>query len=292
MGYGVCCFDSCWWSRPPPLPSSPACWLIYISHTHARTPHSAPICRQDVLPDVPSPDMARGVLPRLLATLVDRRRLVKGLMKDPTVGPALMAQYDIRQKALKLTANSMYGCLGFSHSRFFAKPLAMLITAKGREILQSTVDLATSQSLEVIYGDTDSVMIHTNLTDLQAVKRIGQDFKRAVNKRYNLLELEIDGFYQRLLLLKKKKYAALLVQEKGDGVITTSLETKGLDLVRRDWCGLSHDVSSYVLAQIFSASQSKEDVLDKIHSYLGKVGEEVRAGLVNIEKFVVNKVGV
>ncbi len=34
-----------------------------------------------------------------------------------------------------------YGCLGFTSSRFYAKPLAELITAQGRSILQSTVDL-------------------------------------------------------------------------------------------------------------------------------------------------------
>lgn len=54
------------------------------------------------------------------------------------------------------------------HSRFYAKPIAALVTAQGRESLQRTVDLAETQlGLEVIYGDTDSVMINTHSTDLK-----------------------------------------------------------------------------------------------------------------------------
>ncbi|KAI8907620.1 DNA polymerase family B-domain-containing protein [Powellomyces hirtus] len=242
---------------------------------------------EDDLPEIPDADLPKGILPKLLGTLVDRRRVVKNLMKDPRATPAELAQYDIRQKGLKLTANSMYGCLGFSHSRFYAKPLAMLITAKGREILQNTVHVAEEERLEVIYGDTDSIMINTNSTDLGQVKKMGNEFKKAVNKRYKLLEIEMDGFFQRMLLLKKKKYAAITVEEK-NGQLVTALETKGLDLVRRDWCGLSQDVCGHILNQIFSGAP-KEDVLDMIHAHLTTVGQEVRAGLVPIEKFVVNK---
>ncbi|KAI9145154.1 DNA polymerase family B-domain-containing protein [Paraphysoderma sedebokerense] len=241
---------------------------------------------EEQIPEVPDSSLPIGTLPRLLKTLVDRRRAVKGLMKTAKA-PSEVAQLDIRQKALKLTANSMYGCLGFTHSRFYAKPLAMLITSKGREILQNTVDLAESDGLEVIYGDTDSIMIYTNTDDLNEVKTIGRKFKSAVNNRYKLLEIEMDGFFQRMLLLKKKKYAALLVEEK-DGKLVTTVETKGLDLVRRDWCGLSHDVSNYVLQQILSGD-NREDVLDRIHKHLSKVGEEVRQGLIPIEKYVINK---
>ena len=84
----------------------------------------------------------------------------------------------------------------------------------GREALQRTVDLASNQmKLDVIYGDTDSVMINTNCTDLVEVKRIGNEVKKEVNKLYRALELDLDGIFKSMLLLKKKKYAALTITE-------------------------------------------------------------------------------
>ncbi|KAJ1909617.1 DNA-directed DNA polymerase alpha catalytic subunit pol1 [Tieghemiomyces parasiticus] len=269
---------------------------------------TAPDDTGDQVPDLPDPYLEPGLLPRLLKTLVDRRRQVKNLMKAKDLSPAQAVQFNIRQQALKLTANSMYGCLGFVQSRFYAKPLAMLITHKGREILQSTVQLAEAEHLDVIYGDTDSIMIHTRTTDLDQVMQIGRDFKKKINERYRLLELDIDGIFQRMLLLKKKKYAALTIKEDPNANpvpvkseptdpnnppvlppgYRTEVEIKGLDLVRRDWCELSHDASQYVLAQILSGDEHDE-ILARIHAHLGEVSENVRASRVPVAKYVVNK---
>ncbi|CAG8474984.1 7713_t:CDS:10 [Funneliformis mosseae] len=235
--------------------------------------------KDDITPEVPDSSLPQGVLPKLIANLVERRRMVKNLMKDPKVTPSELVEYDIRQKALKLTANSMYGCLGFPFSRFYAKPLAMLITSKGREILENTVKLAESEKMEVIYGDTDSIMISTRATDIREASEVGNILKKKVNERYKLVELEIDGYFEKLLLLKKKKYAAIVIEEK-NGNLKRSCEMKGLDLVRRDWCDLVHQILS---------SCDREVVVNNIHAYLREVGEHTRSGKYPIYSFIINK---
>jgi len=67
--------------------------------------------------EVPPSGSTPGYLPRVIKRLVGRRRAVKDLAKKEK-DAAKRAELDIRQKALKLVANSMYGCLGFVNSRF------------------------------------------------------------------------------------------------------------------------------------------------------------------------------
>ena len=98
-----------------------------------------------------------------------------------------------------------------------------MITAMGRETLQNTVTIANdSVGLEVIYGDTDSIMINTGITEmsrLDEVQTLGEKVKREVNRLYKTLELDIDGIFKSMLSLKKKKYAAITVNKDANGEI-------------------------------------------------------------------------
>ncbi|CAI0645470.1 unnamed protein product [Colletotrichum noveboracense] len=239
---------------------------------------------EDAVPEVPK-DQDQGILPRLIATLVSRRRQVKALMKDKSATTEQLATWDIKQLALKLTANSMYGCLGYTKSRFYARPLAVLTTYKGREILRSTKELAESKALQVIYGDTDSVMINANVENVADAFKVGQEFKKAVNERYRLLEIDIDNVFRRILLQAKKKYAAINLVEK-DGKFIEKMEVKGLDMKRREYCTLSKEISSKILNEILSGDETEVSI-SRIHEYLREISGMMREQSVPPQKYII-----
>lgn len=252
----------------------------------------------EIIAKVPAEGVATGILPAQLKELVQRRRAVKKLMADLNVKDTNQKlMLDIEQKALKLTANSMYGCLGFDQSRFYAKHLASLVTFKGREILMSTKSMVEKLGFEVIYGDTDSLMINTKITQFDEVLQRGLTIKTEINSKFNLLEIDIDGVYRPLLLLKKKNYAGALIKKLPDGTFQRDIETKGLDTVRRDRAVIAKEAGEKVLAMLLDNTTTSDEITSReidsivydIHQYLKQLGASVLAGELEPEKFLITK---
>ena len=319
-----------------------------------------PISPNNAEPIPTSNDKGCGVLPSILGELVAKRRAIKSLIKksltkddtDDKDGAGLgvqISQWNTRQQALKLTANSMYGCLGFAGSRFYAKPMAEAITAHGRQTLQSTVALANdilSAKLKknvngnnndnnndidddgngrkrsnfggdpgVIYGDTDSIMIYTGLPigQLPVAIELAESIKAAIKGRYRVLEMELDGVFLKVLLLRKKKYATLLLANwqslvaSTDAAIDwdakTQIESKGLDLVRRDWSPVASHASRLILDRIMlhsnssncqharaeEESQQNSLLADLVHDQLKGLARSTEAGELPLDKYIITK---
>ncbi|XP_026193067.1 DNA polymerase alpha catalytic subunit [Cyclospora cayetanensis] len=260
-------------------------------------------------------DSTPGLLPRVLQQLVQKRRQVKAAAQKER-DPAKKASLDVKQLALKLTANSIYGCLGFSGSRFYAKPLAAYITQQGRTVLMAAKEKVEQQlRLSVLYGDTDSLMVDTGLRDegrgeayAESV-RLGQRIKSEINRQYKKLELDLEAVFRRLLLLRKKKYACCIIEDYGRRAY--KIEQKGLDFVRRDWALLTKQAGEQLLRIIFgvslaSAKQQQqqqegrapapagdEDAVDTVvallHERLRAMREAIVGGQVPLDLFVITR---
>jgi DNA polymerase alpha subunit A len=117
---------------------------------------------------------------------------------------------------------------------------------------------------------------------------LGEKVKKEVNRLYKTLELEIDGIFRPMLLLKKKKYAAMVLEKGPNGEPKYTTEMKGLDLVRRDWCVQSKDTGRIVIEKILS-QEDKEVVIKDIHAHLEELAEKMRKGELPVEKYVITK---
>ncbi len=131
-------------------------------------------------------------------------------------------------------------------------------------------------------------MVNTKSNDFDEVFRLGSEVKQAVNKLYRLLELDIDGVFRYMLLFKKKKYAAMTIERMKDGSIKNSLELKGLDIVKRDWCQLAADAGRAVI-NIIMTDKAEDTRLSEIQEHLEGLKTALLEGKVNIKDLEITK---
>mmetsp|Transcript_65330 Transcript_65330/g.202329 ORF Transcript_65330/g.202329 Transcript_65330/m.202329 type:complete len:576 (+) Transcript_65330:555-2282(+) len=229
------------------------------------------------------PALRRGLLPLILEELIAARKAAKKEMAAAT-DPVRRAVLNGRQLALKISANSVYGFTGATNGTMPCLEIAGTVTACGREMISSSAAFieANCSDAQVIYGDTDSVMLSFGGVSREEAVARGRRAAEAATSRFAApVRLEFEKVFQPYLLLNKKRYAGL--PWNGDQALP--LDMKGIETVRRDWCGLVRQVVERSLELLLRPDRS----VDAAAEYVRGVVADLRRGTTDPRLLVISK---
>jgi len=198
----------------------------------------------------------KGLLPIMLEKLLAARKTAKKAMANAKSDEE-KSVLNGRQLALKISANSIYGFTGaVKMGKYHCLAVADSTTYKAREMLHQTVVWVKEFApCDVVYGDTDSVMVlFENANTVEEAFELGDEASEVItnkfSEKYNTTKivLEMEKVYFPYLLMRKKRYAGLMYEKNKNGEIYMDhLDAKGIELIRRDNCALAKRVQSDVL---------------------------------------------
>ncbi|CAL5368804.1 unnamed protein product [Camellia sinensis] len=213
------------------------------------------------------PNLQKGILPEILEELLTARKRAKADLKNKGEGaildaeddclaeakdPLVKAVLDGRQLALKISANSVYGFTGATVGQLPCLEISSSVTSYGRQMIEHTKKLVEEKFMtlggyehnaEVIYGDTDSVMVQFGVSAVEEAMNLGREAADYISGTFTKFE----KVYYPYLLISKKRYAGLLWTnpDKFD-----KMDTKGIETVRRDNCLLVKNLVNECLHKI------------------------------------------
>jgi len=224
----------------------------------------------------------KGILPRMLNVLLSERIKFKNLMKTANGIDKII--YDKRQWALKIQANSIYGCLGsktLQYLRFL--PGAECTTGMGRNYLNKAIQLIEESPFDVIYGDTDSCLIKCDVIKDPDLF-IKNSIKVADYVTSNLPEgmhLKYENTFTRLIIISKKKYSGILVNSDNSNDTENKLYTKGMDTIKKNNSQYIKDSYQSIVNMILEGKTSKQ-----VRKHITKIKEDLLEGRVPIEQLI------
>ncbi|KAI5918903.1 DNA polymerase delta catalytic subunit [Camillea tinctor] len=219
----------------------------------------------------------KGLLAQILEELLTARKQAKRELANET-DPFKKAVLNGRQLALKVSANSVYGLTGATTGKLPCLEIASSTTSYGRQMIEKTkheveshytIANGYSHDAQVVYGDTDSVMVKFGTADLAEAMKLGEEAANYVSSKFTKpIKLEFEKVYFPYLLINKKRYAGLYYTrtDKWD-----KMDTKGIETVRRDNCQLVQIVVEKVLRMVLidrNVSGAQEYVKDVISDLL------------------------
>ncbi|MGQ9550993.1 MAG: DNA-directed DNA polymerase I [Candidatus Bathycorpusculaceae bacterium] len=162
-------------------------------------PH--PECRSNIVPDTPHwvCTKKRALESLIIGSLRDLRvQWYKPKTKDKTLSSELRSWYKIIQGALKVILNASYGVFGAETFDLYCPPVAEATAAIGRHSITQILNKAEQLSIQVLYGDTDSLFLkNPSKAQIEELARWTEDKLK--------MSLDVDKVYKYAVFSSRKK---------------------------------------------------------------------------------------
>ena len=222
-----------------------------------------------------------------------------------------------RNGKFQFVGQSLYGVLGWDRFRLYDKEMGAAVTATGRDVIEYTDEVVQNEGYEVVYGDTDSVMLevgqvseddleggvdvtdemrekHPEMSDseletIAATIQKGFELEETINDSYDefaleelnahshRFEIEFEKLYRRFFQAGKKKRYAGHIVWK-EGKDVDDIDITGFEYQRSDIAPITKKVQKNVIDMIVKG----EDV-EEIKEYVTEVIEEFQKGDAHLE---------
>jgi DNA polymerase delta subunit 1 len=239
----------------------------------------------------------QGILPLLLKILLGERARVKNEQKRVPKTDAFWAVLEGEQLAYKVSANSIYGATGFSCGFLPCLEIAASVTAFARHHITQAKNFVEEMypQCNVIYGDTDSIMVRVPGISLEESLSLGVDMSAYVTDRLNIkkykageevLNLQFEKVYSPYLLMGKKKYVGkkyTLDTYKKTKLPDSEFDGRGVESVRRDNTQFTRDLMNIMFKALFTDQVPIEQLGSIIKPHI----EDLLEGRVDISKLII-----
>jgi DNA polymerase I len=258
-----------------------------------------------------------GIIREMVDELLTEREEKKSQRNSYDPGNPEYERFDRQQAAVKVIMNSLYGVLGWDRFRLYDKEMGAAVTATGREVIDYTDEVVEREGYEVVYGDTDSVMLqvgdigpedvegavevtdgmrekHPEMDDeelelIAATIAKGFELEDTINASYDefaserlnasehRFEIEFEKLYRRFFQAGKKKRYAGHIVWK-EGKDVDDIDITGFEYQRSDIAPITKRVQKEVIDRIVHGEDA-----ENIKTYVGEVIEDYQAGNVDYD---------
>ena len=236
-------------------------------------------------------EVRHGVLPQIVRNLLTRRKAAKDLMKKASNETDAMLA-DCLQKALKVTANALYGFTGVvEHAMLSNTFIAQIITMQGRYLIKETSKIAEERfPVKVIYGDTDSVFLLPNdkTSTIASAWKLGSIIAETCTDVFpDPVILEMEKICYPFAQEAKKRYISMVYESPDD---QGHFDAKGVDIARRDYAVWHREFYAEAMHQICPAPPfTRTTIIDNVIRVIIKNLDAVVNDEIKIDKFVITK---